>query len=150
MIRTVISCVMLLLVFATAKAQPADDLALIRLQPGAAENSSYYTGQLNNRKVLQTQQHNVLAKYNPVALVLKGTMFVYQHVISPQLSRGCPYEITCSNFSKLSIREYGVVKGVFLSADRILRCNRIGILDVHPLDFNNRNGKISDPPNKYQ
>lgn len=150
MIRTVIPCVILLLLFAMAKAQPADDLALIRLQPEAAENSSYYTGQLNNRKVLQTQQQTIVAKYNPVALVLKGTMFVYQHVISPQLSRGCPYEITCSNFSKLAIQEYGVVKGIFLSADRILRCNRIGILDVHPLDFNDRTGKIADAPNKYQ
>ena len=150
MIRTVISCIILLLLFARVSAQPADDLALIRLQPGAAENNGYYAGPLNNRKVLNTQQHSVAAKYNPVALVLKGTMFVYQHVISPQLSRGCPYEITCSNFSKLSIQEFGVVKGVFLSADRILRCNRIGILDVHPLDINDRTGKISDPPNKYQ
>lgn len=151
MIRTILSGIMLLLLVATVKAQSADDLALIRLQPDAAsQNNGYYARPLNNRAVLQTQRHTVVAKYNPVTLMLKGTMFVYQHVISPQLSRGCPYEITCSNFSKLSIQEYGVVKGVFLSADRILRCNRIGILDVHPLDINEKNGKISDPPNKYQ
>jgi putative component of membrane protein insertase Oxa1/YidC/SpoIIIJ protein YidD len=147
----VITCILLILfMFAEARAQSLTDLELISAEPVAASAGSYYGSPLNNRAVMETHRHNVLAGYNPAALLLKGTMFVYQHVISPQLSRGCPYEITCSNFSKQSIREFGIVKGVFLSADRILRCNRIGILDVSPLDINEKNGKFIDPPNKYR
>ena len=144
--------VLLALMVQQADAQTlADDIVLIRAREEAGSANPYYNGvTANNRNALQTRQHRAVARYNPVMLVLRGTMAVYQHVISPQLSRSCPYEITCSNFSKLSIQEYGIIKGVFLSADRILRCNRIGILDVHPLDFNEMTGKIADPPNKYQ
>ena len=126
-----------------------EDLALIR--DSRPDNSpAYYQRPGNNAQVIQTHQTNAIAKYNPLTLVLKGTMLAYQHVISPQLSRHCPYEITCSNFSKQAIGEFGIVKGVFLSADRILRCNRIGVLDTDPLDFNEQNGTIKDSPNKYQ
>lgn len=126
------------------------DMALIRGEQTDNTETPYYQRPGNNSRIIQTRHNNILAAYNPVTLVLKGTMFMYQHAISPQLARHCPYEITCSNFSKQSIQEYGIVKGVFLSADRILRCNRIGILDTDPLDFNNKNGTIKDPPNKYQ
>ena len=129
----------------------ADDIMLISQHTlnGSSENK-YYKRPGNDQEILNTHQQNVVARYNPVTLVLKGTMYVYQNVISPQLARNCPYEITCSNFSKHSIEEYGIVKGVFLSADRILRCNRIGILDVHPLDINEQDGTISDSPKKYK
>src|ERR1043165_6271178 len=101
------------------------DLDLLASSPKDGPAKAYYSGAGNNREMLEVQHSSFFAKYNPVSLLLKGTMFTYQHVISPQLSRSCPYEITCSNFSKLSIKEYGIVKGVFISADRILRCNRI-------------------------
>jgi putative membrane protein insertion efficiency factor len=128
-----------------------DDLGLIAEHAKSVSNENkYYKRSGNDQDVLTTNQQNAVAKYNPVTLVLKGSMYVYQNVISPQLARSCPYEITCSNFSKQCIREYGIVKGVFLSADRILRCNRIGVLDVHPLDIIEKNGTISDSPNKYR
>lgn len=127
-----------------------DDLALIRGDQTGTSRQAYYQRPGNNANVMQTPHKNVIARYNPVTLLLKGTMFAYQHAISPQLSRHCPYEITCSNFSKQAIEQFGIVKGVFLSADRILRCNRIGVLDTDPLDFNEKTGTITDPPNKYK
>ena len=129
---------------------PSDDLNLLRGKVSSISENNGYTRAGNDKKVLEVHQPSFIAKYNPVTLLLKGTMYTYQHVISPQLSRSCPYEITCSNFSKQSIRTFGIVKGVFLSADRILRCNRIGILDVHPLDFNEVTGTISDSPSRYR
>ena len=128
---------------------PKTDMALIKERPGNGE-APYYQRPGNNARVMETHRSSALVKYNPVTLVLKGAMFAYQRAISPQLSRHCPYEITCSNFSKQSIQEFGIVKGVFLSADRILRCNRIGVLDTDPLDFNEQNGTIKDAPEKYR
>ncbi len=126
------------------------DLALLRGDASGGVPDAYYQRPGNNGNVIDTKGKDVVSKYNPLTLLLKGTMFTYQHVISPQLSRHCPYEITCSNFSKQSIQEFGIVKGVFLSADRILRCNRIGILDTDVLDFNDKDGTIKDAPNKYR
>ena len=149
MIKPFVLAGILLLVQQLACAQgPIDDLTLIRNQPRTGE--AYYQRPGNNAMVMETHHTNALVKYNPVTLVLKGAMYAYQHAISPQLSRHCPYEITCSNFSKQAVQEFGIVKGVFLSADRILRCNRIGVLDTDPLDFNERNGTITDAPNKYR
>lgn len=149
--KTVISLSMLLMVFVTARSQEkVSDVDLLRSVGTTALSNTLYNRAGNDARVLEVQQSSFLAKYNPVSLLLKGTMYTYQHIISPQLSRSCPYEITCSNFSKQSIREFGILKGVFISADRILRCNRIGILDVHPLDFNDMTGTITDSPNKYK
>src|ERR1044071_9936633 len=100
-----------------------------------SEEFNYYHGQYNNAHVLQTNKQDVFSKYNPAALMLKGSMLLYQNVLSRQLSRECPYEITCSNFCKQSIKEYGIMKGILTGADRIMRCNRISLLDVSPLSI---------------
>ena len=150
MIKSIVLAGILLLVQQLAYAQgPMDDFTLIQNRQGTGE-TAYYQRPGNNARVMETHQSNALVKYNPVTLVLKGAMYAYQHAISPQLSRHCPYEITCSNFSKQAVQEFGIVKGVFLSADRILRCNRIGVLDTDPLDFNEKNGTIMDAPKKYR
>lgn len=129
----------------------ADDIMLINehAKPVNSRNH-YYQRSRNDQHLIKTHRQSTIAKYNPVTLILKSSMYVYQNVLSPQLARSCPYGITCSNFSKQSITKFGIIKGVFLSADRIMRCNRIGVLDVHPLDINEKNGTITDPPNKYQ
>jgi uncharacterized protein len=110
-------------------------------------NFNYYKRFGNNQSVFETKSKFPL---NPVVTLLKGAMLMYQNVISPQLSKECPYEITCSNFSKHLIKEYGLIKGVFLSADRITRCNRIAILDVNYLEIDPSNGSIKDNLSKYK
>src|ERR1700744_2969714 len=112
-----------LTVMAQAHAPSASDLLLIRGRSFADPSLfDHYHGAGNNDRPIQNKQHNVIVEYNPLTLVLKGAMLGYQKLLSEQLARSCPYEITCSNFSKQSIQEFGAFKGVFLSADRILRC----------------------------
>ena len=132
-------------------AQTGEDIALVRNQRfSKADEFAHYHGPANNEKALQNKHRSVIAQYNPVSLVLKGALLGYQKILSQQLARDCPYEISCSNFSKLSIREFGLLKGVFISADRILRCNRIGFEDVPPLSINPATGRIIDSPNMYR
>jgi putative component of membrane protein insertase Oxa1/YidC/SpoIIIJ protein YidD len=130
---------------------PASDLQLIRdrsfSDPG---EFSHYHGAGNNDSLLRSRHHSVVAEYNPLALVLKGALLGYQKLLSEQLARSCPYEITCSNFCKQSIREFGAFKGIFISADRILRCNRIGLLDVSYTNIDPATGRIIDSPNMYR
>ena len=55
-----------------------------------------------------------------VALVLiRG----YQRFISPVLPPSCVYQPTCSHYGYEAIETHGIVKGVALTAWRILRCN---------------------------
>ena len=47
----------------------------------------------------------------------------YQRFISPLLPDACIYIPTCSQYAVEAIEKYGVVKGCWLAAKRILRCN---------------------------
>lgn len=104
----------------------------------------------NSDRVVQFRRKSWVAQYNPVALALKGALLGYQRLMSQQLARNCPYQITCSNFSKQAIEQYGLVKGVVLSADRIMRCNRIGLLDVPAIDISPSDGSIIDSLSRYR
>ena len=35
----------------------------------------------------------------------------------------CKYHPTCSEYSKIAILRFGIIKGLYLSIKRILRCN---------------------------
>jgi len=91
---------------------------------------------------------NYIIKYNPISLAFGGLLFLYQKAISPQISVNCPYELSCSNFSKQCIQHYGLIKGVALTADRLTRCTQFTLIDLKPIQFNKKN-KIIDPIEQY-
>lgn len=102
------------------------------------------------RKVsfLLSRKKNPILRYNPVSLTFGGLMFVYQKFLSPQISADCPYNPSCSSFSKNSIVRYGFVKGIALSADRLMRCNNFAVKDLSFLDL--KDGRIDDNPAYYR
>ncbi len=94
--------------------------------------------------------NNAFTRYNPVSLLFSGSLFFYQKVISPQLQSRCPYEISCSAFSKASIEEFGIIKGIPLTADRLTRCTQFSVIDILPSQINPRSGQIIDDVSKYR
>ena len=50
----------------------------------------------------------------------------YQLAISSWLPPMCRYTPSCSQYAILAINKHGIIKGVFLSIKRILRCNPWG------------------------
>lgn len=95
------------------------------------------------------KEKNWFVKYNPVSLIFGGTLLFYQKIISPQVSAGYAFEISCSNFSKQCIKRYGILKGVALSTDRLTRCNKISSADYHPVLIN-KDFKVIDNPEMYK
>ena len=89
-------------------------------------------------------------KYNPVTLVFSGLMFTYQKWVSPQISAECLYSPSCSEYSKLLFRKYGIFKGLFTSADRIMRCDRISATTLSPFSINEKDGKVHEGVLRYQ
>jgi putative membrane protein insertion efficiency factor len=47
----------------------------------------------------------------------------YQRFVSPGIPRRCKYHPSCSQYSVTAIRRYGILRGLVLSAWRLLRCN---------------------------
>ena len=52
-------------------------------------------------------------------LILRG----YQKLISPYFAPRCKYYPSCSQYAIDAIREYGSLKGILLTAWRLVRCN---------------------------
>ncbi len=47
----------------------------------------------------------------------------YQLVISPYFGHHCRFEPTCSSYSLEALNTHGVIKGIWLSLRRILKCH---------------------------
>ena len=50
----------------------------------------------------------------------------YRYFISPLLGHSCSYLPTCSEYSIDALKEFGLVKGIFLSIKRVLSCHPWG------------------------
>jgi uncharacterized protein len=140
------SLLLLLIAFVSPAQNRSGDLRWIQ---------SHITGEkknvnsLNTDTPIEVRHRSVVARYNPFTLTASGLMLFYQHIVSPQIAASCIYTRSCSNFAKQSIKEYGLVKGVFLAADRLLRCNRSCEND-HPSYAVAADGKIMDEPLLYK
>jgi uncharacterized protein len=95
-------------------------------------------------RYIKTKSNKFYVKYNPFVLLAKAAMYVYQKKLSQQFAAECPYEYSCSNFSKECIQHLGFAKGILLSADRLTKCN-----DLTPFHINLK-GKITDSPSFYK
>jgi putative membrane protein insertion efficiency factor len=105
------------------------------------------TNKKNIRKYTNLSKNKWQA-YNPINLTFSGLMFFYQNVLSSQVNAGCIYSPSCSEFSKQCIKKHGLVKGIFLSADRVQRCNRITALGLNIKNLNPQ-FKFPDNPEEY-
>lgn len=104
------------------------------------------------------QQQTVLVKsfgaqkkrsINPLSILYGGTLGFYQSQVSPQWGTNCAFELTCSRYSREMVSEFGLVKGFFLSLDRMGRCNKITFFETLPVRINSQ-GKIIDKPQFYR
>jgi len=55
--------------------------------------------------------------------VLTAALRGYQLVVSPLLPPTCRYYPSCSSYGLQAIEKWGVVKGLWLSLHRLLRCH---------------------------
>jgi putative membrane protein insertion efficiency factor len=48
---------------------------------------------------------------------------LYRLFVSPLLGSNCRFDPTCSMYAIEALQEYGVIKGVYLTIRRILKCH---------------------------
>ena len=63
-----------------------------------------------------------MIKILPFILVIK----LYQWFVSPILKTNCRYLPTCSEYAVLSLKEHGIIKGLYLTFKRIFSCHPYG------------------------
>ena len=89
-------------------------------------------------------------KFNPFGLLLGGTLYLYQNILSKHISADCLYTPSCSEFSKQAIKEEGLLRGVILSIDRVNRCNRIAGADLNHYNPDQNTGRFPDPVSRHR
>ena len=55
--------------------------------------------------------------------MLMGLIRFYRRAISPYLPNSCRFTPTCSQYALDALEQYGALRGGWMSAKRILRCN---------------------------
>ncbi len=66
----------------------------------------------------------------------------YQIAISPHIGSCCRFEPTCSAYCIEALRTHGVIKGVWLTLKRLVRCRPFGPSGYDPVP------PRRDPPDK--
>ncbi len=117
-------------------------------------DSTFHTAFLNNafsiyeykepakRAFLKTKELSFSQKINPLVYISGGLMFVYQRVISEQLTGNCAYELTCSSFAKKMIEKHGLAKGIYFGAYRLMSCNESCVEDTPPHMIHPETGRV--------
>ena len=60
-------------------------------------------------------------------------IILYQYLISPLFPGSCRFKPTCSEYTKLAILKYGVLKGFFLGLKRLSKCHPWGDSGYDPI-----------------
>ena len=124
-------------------AQDQTDLQLLKAVN--FKNSEYNKKQL---KFGISGKRSLIVKYNPITLGFSSLMYMYQRVISPQISADCLFSPTCSEFSRQLIIKYGF-PGFFFTADRLMRCHRISATTFNPVSINETDSRIHEDVSLY-
>ena len=65
---------------------------------------------------------------NIITFVLIRFIKIYKYLVSPLTGHSCRYLPTCSEYSIEALKEFGLIKGIFMSLKRILSCHPIKFL----------------------
>ena len=60
----------------------------------------------------------------------------YQLILSPVIGQNCRYLPTCSEYTKGCLKQFGLIKGAYLSIKRISKCHPWGDHGYDPIPDN--------------
>lgn len=118
-------------------------LLIVRFVSSTSANEAADLEFIRKFDPLTTQKPQEGIRFNPqelseLKLVATGLIRLYQKFVSSQDGPSCNFQPTCSHFGMACIQEYGVLRGMMLTADRLLRCNGSQLQYYHKDDVTNK------------
>jgi putative component of membrane protein insertase Oxa1/YidC/SpoIIIJ protein YidD len=92
------------------------------------------------RKFLEAPK-STIGKLNPLYYLSAGLLYTYQNIISEQIQADCMYEVSCSQYAKLNVQKYGLIRGTLLGFHQLNNCIPSAIYDYPEFKIN-KNEKI--------
>ena len=78
-----------------------------------------------------------MEKINRIIIEIPVTLIrIYQFLVSPLIGQNCRFTPTCSQYSIESLRQHGIVYGLYLSIRRITSCRPGGRHGYDPVPRN--------------
>lgn len=128
----------------------SDDINLIK-RHGQLNFEQATSHEHRHRPEFLLQDHpSALVRYNPITLSFGSLMWIYQLVLTDQLSSTCIYSPTCSAYSKSLIQDYGLAVGIILTSDRLTRCNRLALYDYSISEIDKEIHRIHQDTDYYR
>jgi putative membrane protein insertion efficiency factor len=72
--------------------------------------------------VSEKNGHNASNGYSMKFIAIK-LIGAYRYLVSPLLGQNCRFYPSCSSYMQQAIHEHGLMKGVFLGTNRLLKCH---------------------------
>lgn len=72
-----------------------------------------------------TYSADVKTNHNEVQVVFAGLFLFYKSFVSSQDSQKCVFHPSCSEYGMLAVKQFGALKGMALTFDRMSRCNAL-------------------------
>ena len=104
----------------------------------------------NSRELSVKKERKIQKSVNPIKAISFTFLLGYQKLLSEQFYASCEFDRSCSAFAINCFKEFGVFKALFLTADRLTRCNGVAQLETQNYLFNHLSGKIIDEPEMYR
>ena len=60
--------------------------------------------------------------FSQMKFLVLDLLGVYKVLVSPFLPPACRFEPTCSEYAREAVEKYGALRGTWMGAKRILRC----------------------------
>lgn len=109
--------------------------------------SDYSYSPTARRSFVSLKNKSIIAKLNPFTYVSGSLLFVYQRCFSEQIQANCTYEISCSNYARVSMEKHGAFLGLLMGLDQ-LSCCFTGVADERERCSIGKNGKVINEINQ--
>jgi len=115
-----------------------------------ANSQNLNTYEIIEKHICVEKKSSIDSIYKPsLKNIHRLPLLAYKILLSEQLSSKCEFHPSCSAFSSIAMSELGLIKGIFLTADRLTRCNGTALLHAPSYLYNNKTGLIEDHPSQY-
>jgi putative component of membrane protein insertase Oxa1/YidC/SpoIIIJ protein YidD len=101
---------------------------------------------VKKRKILAFKKKH--SQLNPLNYIGAGLLYVYQNIFSEQIQAECAYEVSCSEYTKLSIQQRGFLIGTLSGFNQLSECFPGAKFEHPPAFVNYSNQKIINSSEK--